>query len=401
MDSLDVDAIWCYTTVAVVGLITALGQVNSHLQHRTGKWLIGGTWLLLSCYFAVPLGLFFLLDHTGAVHDTSLFAAILIATTYNRVLAGGAAAMPVPDQVSSWWPSFLTWADKVSKKVAHRDDVKEQRFTDRILDKVVGDDHKFTAFLEVALTHVVEPEEVTKSLAAIDLKVSNAKLSDELSERVKHKLKVRRLFELISELDDFQYKLRKQKVITRWDFARYGRKAQAWIPRIVVIGLMTTFVYFAVLIWEQPTYRASYDAWRISKPNSTRLDLHRARQRVARSSTDVQYREQVATKLARALVRPDLPVDRVAVVLQLLLETRPIEAEPDGELARLLVDALRTTNEDRRNRVHEVLLHLSNRWKLDVATLKEWKPATGDSVSDLDARIRQWRGVFSKQPSGK
>ena len=73
--------------------------------------------------------MFFVLVLTSAVRDTSLVAAIIVGATYNRILAGTSAGIAAPDQLTSWWPSFVGWANRVARRVADRDEVNERRIT--------------------------------------------------------------------------------------------------------------------------------------------------------------------------------------------------------------------------------------------------------------------------------
>ena len=113
----DLEAWLCYLVVAVIGLTTAIRQVNKRLEGVRGRWLVFGTYLLLFSYMAIPVVLFFALDWTGAIRDTSIFAAIIVDFSYDRFLAGqGNQEVKVPGALTSWWPSFLAWADEVVKR---------------------------------------------------------------------------------------------------------------------------------------------------------------------------------------------------------------------------------------------------------------------------------------------
>jgi hypothetical protein len=61
--------------------------------------------------------LFWLLDRTGALVDTSLFAAVLVAVGYERILSGDDQTLRAPGEVSQFWTPFLAMADNVAKRV--------------------------------------------------------------------------------------------------------------------------------------------------------------------------------------------------------------------------------------------------------------------------------------------
>ena len=86
----DLDARICYIVVLCCGVVAARVQIYRRLQERkvTGIWVEPGTWLMFLIYLAAPLTLFWLMDRSGAVSDTALFAAILIGASYPAVLSG-------------------------------------------------------------------------------------------------------------------------------------------------------------------------------------------------------------------------------------------------------------------------------------------------------------------------
>ena len=88
-----------------------------------------------------------------------------------------------------------------------------------------------------------------------------------------------------------------------------------------------------------------------------------------------------------------IPVKIADNVLTLLVESRDIASNHQVELPLLLADSLRTNNPDVRTRVHAVLLYFAEERKLDVGTLKDWKPSPKDSSTDIDGIIKHWKEV--------
>ena len=72
----DIEAFWSYLIVLVLGVFVAYRQVATRLEGFKDVWLVADTWILFFAYLAIPLGLFWLLDRTDAVKDSSLFAAL-------------------------------------------------------------------------------------------------------------------------------------------------------------------------------------------------------------------------------------------------------------------------------------------------------------------------------------
>jgi hypothetical protein len=100
LTSPDVPALYCYLIVVLVGFFVALGYVNDRLKDYPDHWAFLSTWLLFPAYWAVPAVLFWLLDDTGAVQDTTLFAALVVAFGYRQLFTGGIQGMSLPSQTS-------------------------------------------------------------------------------------------------------------------------------------------------------------------------------------------------------------------------------------------------------------------------------------------------------------
>src|SRR3970040_2391678 len=126
----DIEAFWSYLIVLVLGVFVANRQVATRLEGFKDVWLVGDTWILFFAYLAVPLGLFWLLDRTDAVKDSSLFAALLVGIGYERILAGGDGALAAPQGVAGYWGPFVAYANRVAEKIrnaARRADRRRQK----------------------------------------------------------------------------------------------------------------------------------------------------------------------------------------------------------------------------------------------------------------------------------
>ena len=113
----DIEAYFCYTIVLLLGAVTAVIQINRGLGDLAGVWLIPRTWLLFLMYLAVPIGLFWFLDRTGAITDTSMFAAVLIGVGYAGIMNGSNQAIPSTASLLQFWTPFQTYANEVQKSV--------------------------------------------------------------------------------------------------------------------------------------------------------------------------------------------------------------------------------------------------------------------------------------------
>jgi hypothetical protein len=394
---LDLDAYWCYLIVAAIGLVSAVVQIRRLLLGYSARWLAPGTWCLFFSYWLLPIGLFALLAQTHAIQDTSLFAALIVAVSYDRILAGNVSDFRLPQQVTSWWPSFLAWANKIAEKIAEIDALYERRFVERMIGKIVKDHAKFDALLKIVMTRFDNLAEVRQTLANVDTEAqqNNVADADVILER-----KVRALFSRhVFGLTDFQYTLFKQSVITRHDYYWYVEQGRSIVVCSVVNAILVVVFAVGTALFFGTSLFDSYYVARIGTPETSKLDQHRARKYLAARLVESDAND-VARKLAALLKRPDLPEGRSDMVLQLLVEpagegSKPGSAHPLHTRAELLVDALRTDSVDTRARIHEALLYLGEKLGLDTMEVAQWKPIDGDSVTELETWIGKWRVVLS------
>src|SRR3954466_13056693 len=100
----DWDSRVCYVVVFVCALLSARIQLSGRLDILKEKtiyaWGMYSTWVVYSVYLVVPLVLFWFLDRTGAISDTSVFSALLVGLAYPAVLSGG-TSLKTTDGLSS------------------------------------------------------------------------------------------------------------------------------------------------------------------------------------------------------------------------------------------------------------------------------------------------------------
>src|SRR5689334_9182776 len=140
--SSDLDAYYCYGIVLLLGLIAAFGQISKRLEKLPSKWIMVNTWLLFFAYTFLPVALFWFLDRSNAIHDTSLFAAILIGFGYRQILAGELSSIRPAADLSRIWQPFAAWADHVGDRIRNRVVRNESLFDQRLLNVVRNDNDK-------------------------------------------------------------------------------------------------------------------------------------------------------------------------------------------------------------------------------------------------------------------
>ena len=137
----DFDARLCYLIVLLCGLISARIQLYKRFLELkiSGVWLVPYTWLMFGIYLVTPLALFWLMDRTSALTDTSLFAALLVGLAYPAILGGGFGGLKAPSGVEGILKPVEAFTDSVIKSVNKATARNEKRFEDFVVGRMRSD----------------------------------------------------------------------------------------------------------------------------------------------------------------------------------------------------------------------------------------------------------------------
>ena len=382
----DLDAYYCYAVVLLLGLIAAFGQISKRLENLPSKWIMVNTWLLFFAYTFLPVALFWFLDRSNAIHDTSLFAAILIGFGYRQILSGELTSIRPAGDVSKIWQPFAAWADHVADRIRNRVVRNESLFDERLLNVVRTDEAKLKSLRELAFTHTKDMSELSSTLKNIEEQkplLGDAGVLMRTAEALYEDLKV-------SEADTWPFLLYQGDITSGVNYYWYGREWRSKIAAAAVAISLVVVTGLAIYSLWTPENRGRYYIWRIEKLNNTDQDRFRAGQQLMSCLRETRNPYPSLTALLRF---EGLPVKTAENVLTLLVESREIATIHQVELPVLLTDSLRTTNPDIRARIHTVLLYFADERKIDVGALKDWKPSAKDSSTDVDGIIKQWKQI--------
>jgi hypothetical protein len=384
----DLEAYWCYAIVVVLGAWVGARQVNKRLGGIRGIWLQIRTWVLFLAYLAVPVGLFWLLDRTGAIADTSFFSAVLIGVGYERIITGQSDTVRTPEEVSRFWTPFLAYADSVERSARQRTARDQSRLDERVIAKIANDPAIYDRFLELSRLRAADLPALDAQLASID------QVGAGQGEVYARERKTRFLYGLLIALPDGYRLLLDRNIVDRPFYYFYvcgiGLALRPMLAALLIL------VVAGLALWRYaPDYHQGlerYYAWRIGKLGSTDQDQFRARRSmVALMQANNGVRSQAVYDLTQLLRRPNMPMERVDLILQTLLEASD-QDKPDTSLAVWLAPSLRAISVDARSRVHDVLKFLASKCTTQPAPeLQQWRPADGDSTSDLERRVTDWR----------
>src|SRR5712692_6753660 len=161
LSSPDIPAFVCYAIVLLVGMTVARATVNNLLNDYPDRWSFAGTWFLFLAHLVLPVVLFWFLDYTGAIQDTSLFAALLVAAGYQQIFAGAVQGIVMPGQTPALWRPFEAWVKKVSERIATRNKQYRDQFNEIVKTHLAADSARLGKFEELVLERSADPAKLT------------------------------------------------------------------------------------------------------------------------------------------------------------------------------------------------------------------------------------------------
>lgn len=384
----DIDAFWSYLIVLVLGVFAAHRQVATRLEGFKNVWLVGDTWILFFAYLVIPVGLFWLLDRTDAVKDTSLFAALLVGIGYERILAGTNGALAAPQGVAGYWSPFVAYADRVAEKIRNAARRADRRLQKRLLARILADPGRLQTLEELA-------KALSPDVAALEQDLKTLDADAALGPGAKLERKADLLYGEVGASDDFLYELKGKGLVTPvwyvWHAYQLGNKLSA----LLVVVAVAAGVLYARHETSTPRLEVDYALWRLEKPNASDPDLFRAERRLTRQLNDPDVAAFAFGHLGERLRAPEPALPRIDTLLHIALANRCAALSSGTDLPELLVQALDASNADVRARVHRALIYLAEGQSAELpAELSDWSPSEGDSVTDLQRRITQWRDYW-------
>lgn len=270
------------------------------------------------------------------------------------------------------------------------------RLAEKIIAEIIEVPDRYTALETFALARSSDVNALQAALSAIDNAPASG-ASDKVEKKTRH------LYGLVLSIPDVHYLLKNKKIISgRFYWFQIRRMAQ--LLRLAAIVIVAAGAAVALAVTCYSDYReasAIYHVWRLGKTNSSNVDQYRSRRGlVALMETSPALKGKATDRLIYLLQRPELPMERVDLVLQTLLESRTHSA--NRALPRKLVQALRAGSLDARTRIHDALAFLAMSCPAGIAsTLKDWKPTERDSSTTLEERIGGWNSYWADTcPSG-
>jgi hypothetical protein len=392
----DIQAFYCYAVVFFAGLIVAWVRLRRFFEGKPGAWGIVSSWGLFASYSLIPVALFWFLDRTGSIHDTSLFAAILIGFGYQQVLTGTAAAARIPGDLGKWWQPFQSWANWTSNRILDRIKLRSDRFNALVIREIRNDSQSQLPKLKLlAYNNVADPAALQTQVDALDTPQNQALLG---AAGVLEK-QVTLLYRAIRDVRDGDYLLFRGGVISRLQYFWYVREGRSVLRAVFAGVLVLVGLTWIALNLQNSLATSRYYLWRLTKTNSTETDQIRAKAHLIDHICELPAAN--LRLLTEALQHDNLRVETADRLLAIIVETR--SKLPPSALLSQLTASLRSEDPDVRARVQSTLLYLARDggFCAPSAALKEWKPSKSDSSVYIDEQIENWTREWKSPPGQK
>ena len=398
----DIEAYYCYFIVLIVGAIVGVSQIRQRIGQIEGIWSLPRTWWLFALYVAIPVLLFWLLDRTSAINDTSVFAAILVGFGYVGIITGDNQSIRPPGGASQFWSPFLAYSDRIAAQVRDQDARRRRRIADQIVAEVMMDEARRKALEELARKYAPDIGALEAQIKTFDDDVKKR------GEAATAEGKVRTYYNVMLSVPDAYDLMREKKIIGAWFYWLDVRGIKSFLRMFVCAVIVVGILILGVWHFLKPNTSeqiANYYIWRLGKANSTANDQFRTRQYLAQFlvRSDSIVRSYVMTRLADLVQRPNLPMERVDLALQIILQNRgQVTSTSPSPMPLTLVTALRAASVDARTRANEALKFLAESCKAELpAELGQWKPSDGDSTAALERQIGRWNEYWAKPCEAK
>lgn len=279
----DIPSYYTYAIVLFLGAIVAYQTINQRLGDQPDRWAFADTWLVFFAYVIVPGALFWFLDFTGALHDTSLFAGLIIAFGFRQVFAGGVPGIKMPGSSGALWKPFDAWVTQVVDWIATRNKLYADRFDDKVRSLIAGNAALMATFTTLVLAKSTKRPDLLKELAALTT-TGDADADRRIALDVQWR-DFRR-----SEPDLYGWLLYKRKIVGGVRYWLWLDNGRSKITLYVVLLAVALSMYGAVAWFTRAPEGTSriessglqFHRWRFLKNNTTERDRWRSRESLER-----------------------------------------------------------------------------------------------------------------------
>lgn len=395
----DVPAYVCYLIVLVVGLLVGITRVNRLMASSPGRWRFFQTWMLFGAYALVPPFLFWFLDFTNALHDTSIVGALVVSLGYRQILSGEMKGVAAASPASRLWSPLEAWANQVRERIVTKSKLHSDRFNEEVRAQLAEKPDCVEALVALAYQSARsagERDQLTAGLAALAAEPKPGDLADDAFARIRIRRKVELAIHAlrIANSEDYGYLLVQHKLVSQWEYRLWLGNLQAHLTQGIVVCLLFGLIGWSVWSFFRPANLLCYHQWRFVKASATEPDRYRTyefiEKRLAAATNDAAV-AALLDPLTRWLRYREVSRQLAEDVLRLVVHHHDLKR--NRVTIPVLVDALRTENPDVRLRILEKLKALQSLdyspFPLD-ADLARWVPSKTESVEKVEEKRQKF-----------
>lgn len=318
----DVSAWICYLVIAVIGSIVSFYHVNSKLYGAKILWFRVELWIVYMLYIMFPIALFWLLDASGEVKDTSLLWAILIALIYRKILSGENDQVKAPNVLSGYWVSLENLIEKLIENwgdSVHKFNQWQHRAIQRRLSEV--DKSKLIKLIEFSKRLDLTISENIAKAAHTNEQVDRQDMAG-LSEQVY-------MAAMKEYRNDIPNIFVEEKILSVWEVFLY---CKFQIRQIITTLAFTTilaagaFLFLQVISSESFNPELDYYVWRIGKSNTSEKDVHRNSRIIVHLMKNQEFsdhkRHYLISQLLTKLYSVDITAERAEEITKIFVELK-------------------------------------------------------------------------------
>jgi outer membrane protein OmpA-like peptidoglycan-associated protein len=389
----DVPAYICYALVFLVGMIVARSSVDTLLDRYPDRWAFAGTWSLFAAYTILPIALFWFLDYTSIIHDTTLFAAIAIAVLYPQIFAGGVQGIVMPGQTAALWKPFEGWTKHVEDRISNRNKRYRDRFDEDVRARIAASQDRMDQLEALA-------RERSQNVAALAQDLNPLMQAVQQNAPGSQRRLVERLWRDLREAEpeNYGYLLRQRRFIDWWTYWRWLEKGQSkLISSLIAIGfLLCILIGYRWLVPYQDRGFLAYYQWRFLKVEATDRDKYRSRRYLAQALQDNPAKATIIVRpLIDELTFKGIARRQIDDTHRFIVGVHSVDVNKAA--IPLLIKSLRTENADVRLGVQQLLLDLQKadypQFSLDgdpFRPLLKWMPNDKETPGEVEGFVQLW-----------
>jgi hypothetical protein len=403
----DVPAFVCYALIILFGIVVAVGTINRLLDGYPDHWAFASTWGLFAAHAALPVLLFWFLDYTAAIHDTSIIAAILVALGYRQIFTGRMQGVTLPGQVAGFWQPFEAWVAAVADRIGTKQKLYLDRFDEKVRSLIFASPKRMALLKTLVLSISQDVPALQVALGAIpntgNPEADGRRQLDTLWRDLRS-----------SRPRDYGWLLHKRDIVQLWRYwmwlgngrAKLISAASIAVAIVVLVGLSTWMSGAEDGIARRQAVLLRYHQWRFLKANVTDRDQWRSQEflaeRLHAAGTDgadgtAPSVEALLSPLVKELRFSSTSDRQARSILALVVNGHALPV--DGYVVPELIESLRTAAEGVRLQIRTALVAIQRADYPGTAVpeaLAKWDPKKDESPGDLDERVRAWRAWWDK-----